>query len=49
VWRELRKPQTLDRLRRTPTTEDVISITAVGAYLVSFFACAVAHYLAASV
>jgi hypothetical protein len=36
-------------MRRTPTTDDVISTIAVGACLLPFFAYAVAHYLAASV
>jgi hypothetical protein len=45
----LRKPQTADRRGRTLTTDDVISIIAVGACLVAFIACAVAHYLAVSV
>jgi hypothetical protein len=49
VSREFRKPQSLDRIRRTLTTDDLISTMAVGACLVPFFAYAVAHYLAASV
>jgi hypothetical protein len=31
------------------TTDDIISIVAVGSCVVAFVACAVAHYLAASV
>jgi hypothetical protein len=41
--------RTAYRRWRTLTTDDVISKMAVGACLVAFAACAVAHYLAACV
>jgi hypothetical protein len=43
------KFRTADWRRQTLTTDDVISIVAVGACLLAFVACAVAHHLAASV
>jgi len=46
---KLWKSRTADWRGRTLTTDDVISIIAVGACLVAFVACAVAHHLAASV
>jgi hypothetical protein len=39
----------VDRRVAKPTTDDVISIVAVGAFRVAVVAYAVAHYLAASV
>src|SRR5215207_5956269 len=46
---KLWKSRTADWRGRTLTTDDVMSIIAVGACLVAFVACAVAHHLAASV